>query len=356
MLTTYPNRYAEFRPEFKAFEIFKNVQVRRFKIPNHQSGFADQIFAFSIFALKVLVYTFFKNYDTIFVTSSRLATASLGTLVAGRTRAKLIIDIRDIFTETITDVLGAKSFRSRVLLRLLRFIERKTLNGATTINVVSPGFTKYIRNISQSTKITEYTNGIDQLFLEYKQQEIVANTKIKIVYAGNLGASQDMARFVPNFAKRYEDAIDFHIYGSGGEKDKLYAAMNKLGCRNLHLHDPIAREQLPEIYANADVLFLTLASKDAFKKVIPSKLFEYGSTSKPILAGLHGYSADFAKQNIAGVFIFEPENFEQMCSSFDRIRSSNEVYLRQDFVEKYARQKIMLGLIENCILPNMSKE
>jgi hypothetical protein len=45
-----------------------------------------------------------RDYDLVLATSSRLMTAALGALIARRKRARLYLDIRDIFVDTIGDV------------------------------------------------------------------------------------------------------------------------------------------------------------------------------------------------------------------------------------------------------------
>ena len=46
---------------------------------------------------------------------------------------------------------------------------------------------------------------------------------------------------------------------------------------------------------STDVLFLHLNDYSAFRKVIPSKIFEYAATGKPIVAGVSGYAAEFLR-------------------------------------------------------------
>ena len=46
------------------------------------------------------------------------------------------------------------------------------------------------------------------------------------------------------------------------------------------------------------ILFIHLNAYPAFEKVLPSKIFEYAATGKPILAGVSGYSADFIRNNL----------------------------------------------------------
>ena len=65
---------------------------------------------------------------------------------------------------------------------------------------------------------------------------------------------------------------------------------------------------LLEYYKNADILFLHLKNIAAFKRVLPSKVFEYGALGKPIVAGVSGYSANFIKQNLQINYCFEALN------------------------------------------------
>ena len=45
-------------------------------------------------------------------------------------------------------------------------------------------------------------------------------------------------------------------------------------------------------YDKASILFLHLNDYEAFYKVLPSKIFEYATTGKPIIAGVNGFAKD----------------------------------------------------------------
>ena len=49
---------------------------------------------------------------------------------------------------------------------------------------------------------------------------------------------------------------------------------------------------------------------EEFRKVLPSKLFEYGAINKPILAGISGYSEEFAKSELCNCAVFSPTDPE----------------------------------------------
>src|SRR3990167_10912637 len=98
IITTLPNRYANFHVDAKAHETRGCVTIHRIKIPAHHSGFIDQAKAFAHYFFKSLKMTRHKKYDVVYATSSRLFTAFLGARVATKKQTLLFLDIRDIFT------------------------------------------------------------------------------------------------------------------------------------------------------------------------------------------------------------------------------------------------------------------
>ena len=138
VLTTMPNRYQSFESMASEFEEIENATIRRFPIKSHKGGFLDQSLSFGSYARQVLSHTRRKKYDLVFATSSRLMTASLGALVVKRNKTPLYLDIRDIFTDTMSDVL-AKPLNIAIL-PFFRRLERYTFSSATVINLVSKGF------------------------------------------------------------------------------------------------------------------------------------------------------------------------------------------------------------------------
>ena len=98
-------------------------------------------------------------------------------------------------------------------------------------------------------------------------------------------------------------------------------------------------------YQEADILFLHLNSYDAFKKVLPSKIFEYAALGKPILAGVSGYAADFLSQEVLNSAVFIPCDVNGAIKALDRlmIKTTN----RDKFIAKYSRINIMNLLVQD---------
>lgn len=347
--TTLPNRYSTFSVEAKEFEQIGNVNIYRIKLPAHNSGMFDQVKSFWHYYTTARKLNKGRDADLVFASSSRLFTAFLGSQIASETRAPLYLDIRDIFLDSIKDVLSTKII-TLALLPVLRRIEAITFRNAIHINLISPGFKAYFDKY-RKPNYSFYTNGIDDEFLsdEKKHTSIKPiGQPITVVYAGNIGEGQGLHRIIPQVAQELGPSFQFVVIGDGGAKGLLVNEMTRLKVNNVKLTQPINRIELKKAYNNADYLFLHLNDYEAFKKVLPSKIFELATFKKPIIAGVAGYSATFLREEVPFSYVFSPCDANAMV---DYLRSGvglNQEIRRTDFIEKhmrYAINKKMAGSI-----------
>ena len=338
VLTTLPNRYSSFSIEALAEEKVPGLSIFRIALPQHKSGMFDQAKAFISFAREVSLQTRGQEYDLVFATSSRLMTAVLGAWVARKKRIPLYLDIRDIFVDTIKDVLPR---HFAILVKpVFAALERLAINSASKVNLVSQGFAEYFSTRYPQQQFSYFTNGIDDEFLSVSIPESVPRTDgvVEVLYAGNLGEGQGLHTIIPDLAKKMQGRVRFKIIGDGGRKDALQAALISVGVDNVELLSPMKRAQLIEAYQAADVLFLHLNDYDAFRKVLPSKLFEYGAMGKPIWAGVSGYAAEFMRRELDNSAVFHPRNSAEAERVFSQLRLQNEP--RDRFAAKFARINI----------------
>lgn len=333
VITTLPNRYSSFNAKAEVFEKRDGVTVHRVKLPAHQSGMKDQAKAFLSYFFSVIKLTREKDYDLVYGTSSRLMTAVLASFIALRKKTKLYLDIRDIFVDTIGDVMSPRWGK------FFKFIEKWSFSKALSINLVSEGFRSYFEKILPGKRLTFFTNGIDDIFMHQIVTSRDPNDLPVILYAGNIGEGQGLHKVLPGLAMRLEGKAKFRILGDGGKKQLLKKKIESLKLKNVELCQPVDRNRLIEEYKKADVFFLHLNDYQAFRKVLPSKLFEYAAMGKPILAGLSGYPANFLESEVESVEIFEPCNIEEGVSAFSRLNYQSVD--RREFKLKYSREKIM---------------
>jgi len=361
--TTMPNRYQSLLTVTPEFEEFGGLSIRRVPLPSHRSGMYDQARAFLSFAKAVLRETRGKKWDVVVATSSRLMTAALGAQVAKRGGSPLYLDVRDLFTDTMSDLLEGQVLR--ILLPGFRQVERRVLKSAARINIVSPGFLDYVRAIVPEHEYRLFTNGIDEEFLqtEFAERggELRRGLPVEshgdrcsrslplVLYAGNVGEGQGLHKVLPGAASSLQGKVRFRVIGDGGRRIELEKALLGAGVSNVELLSPIPRSQLYRHYEEADVLFLHLNDHPAFLKVLPSKLFEYGAIRKRILAGLSGYPADFIRKEITGAEVFEPCDAMGMTQALERLLAAKVTVDRAAFCAKYSRKKIMREMAQDIL-------
>ena len=332
VITTLPNRYQTFEANAKSEEVGENYKINRIQIPKHASGMVDQAKSFSVFYKNAFKLVKGEKFDLIYASSSRLFTAFLGRQMANKFHSLLYLDIRDIFVDTMKDIFKDKKYIQIPAMMVLKFIEKYTFKDAAHINLISGGFKGYFERYSKPSK-TYYTNGIDDAFIEAGKEPSVEPRKPYIItYAGNIGSGQGLEKIIPEAAKRLGNDYIFRVIGDGGTRPKLEARITELGVTNVELLKPVARKELIGYYRQSSFLFFHLNDLDAFKKVMPSKMFEYGAFDKPIIAGVGGYAYEFVKQNIPNHILFKPTDVD------DFVKQMKEYSIRFESRDKFKKE------------------
>jgi Glycosyl transferase 4-like domain/Glycosyl transferases group 1 len=344
VITTAPNRYSSFTAAVEATVVDGPLTIRRITLPAHRSDLVGQSRAFMHFARAARRSAGNVPYDIVIATSSRLMTAALGAWIARRVRARLYLDIRDIFVDTIGDVFPKLA---GVLRPPLAALERLTLRRADRINLVSPGFEGYFRARYPDRSYAGFTNGIDDEFLNACESTVQAGPRqlLRIVYAGNIGEGQGLHAILPELALRLGQRACFRVIGDGGRRALLLDRLRQAGALNVEVLPPMPRSALLEEYSAADVLFLHLNAHAAFEKVLPSKIFEYAATGKPIWAGVAGSAASFIAAEVSNAAVFAPCNPAEAIAKLDGLTLQDQP--RPDFVAKYARRNIARAMAED---------
>jgi glycosyltransferase involved in cell wall biosynthesis len=358
VITTHPNRYANHSVKADDLEVVGKITVHRIEVPRHQSGMVSQARSFGVYAVAAYRLCLEINPDFLIGTTSRLMTGVLTGVSAFRLRKKYFIDLRDIFSETISDLLSLKSRLLGAATKLIfSMFEKYLFSGAIGVNVVSEGFPDYFKQRGVDVSAWSFfPNGVDQEFIEISSEskrcrDVSIAAEIKtILYAGNIGRGQGLESIIPKLAKQLGDSFRFVVVGGGGRESLLREAVEREGVNNVEMRAPVIRTELMSYYRTADILFLHLNNVPAFRRVLPSKIFEYAALGKPIVAGVSGYSAKFLEDEIPYASQFESSDLEGGYKA--TIRASESVVTSDvvdQFVKKYSRVSIMDKMAEHVI-------
>ena len=353
IITTHPNRYKDYRVKSKDIETVGNIIIHRINVPGHHSGMLQQVRTFSVYALRA--YKLCKNLNPSFLigTTGRLMTGLLTGVSAHQLGCKYFIDLRDIFSETISDLFSRKSkLLGSISKSIFFFLEVWLFKKASGVNVVSEGFPKYYKDKGIDTSNWSFfPNGVDKEFVGLSSLETDQPGNVKtILYAGNIGSGQGLETILPHVAKLIGDRYRFLIVGDGSTSLLLRKVIKSENVNNIDILPPVERNKLIENYRFADILFLHLNDLPAFRRVLPSKIFEYTALGKPILAGLSGYSAQFMADNVPSATLFNPGDVDDCVNAIKKIEDLNVDSKDIDiFIEKYSREKIMNRMAKHIL-------
>ena len=328
------------------------------------AGGVKRIFNYlSYMVSAVLTFIFFaRRPDVIIATSPQLFCGWAGIVASWAKWCPFILEVRDIWPESIVTVGAMKPGMS---LRFLEMIERWMYRSANHIVAVGNGYRdNIISKVDCSDRISVVTNGVDsELFspqeasAEFRSQHGLGD-KFVCSYVGTIGMAHGLS-VVVRAAKRLEamqrDDIVFCLVGDGASRRALEKEMKAAGVDDrIRLTGRMPKSEMPAVLASSNCLLVHLKKTDLFQTVIPSKIFEAMAMKRPLIMGVQGESANIVAASGSGIQI-EPENDEQLVDAIIKLRDSPELYEQlcssgRDFVvENYLRETLankMLSIIE----------
>lgn len=349
VLTAYPNRYRELN--VKTYDDFgSNIKVTRIKNIKQSSNLVRRAYSYIDYFIKAffVALRMRKDCDMIIATSPQILTGYLGALVKSKEKP-FLLDVRDLWPDAMLD-LGLAT-ESSIIYRILKKIEIYIYKKASVIIINSPAFEEDIRRYVDK-RIELVMNGLDDSFYELINKSVpkthTPGEKIVVTYAGNLGIGQDV-KILTKLNRKVSQHFVFKLIGSGPQSDEILEVINKDRITNIKVFPPRARNELVSDYTESDAFFVHLKNIPMFAKTIPSKIFEYVATRKPVVYGLSGVSKEIMDELNAG-YSFEPGNVESLEDALMRLKSDiedgtwkynenpilKEKYLRSSLSKKFA--------------------
>ena len=346
VITTLPHRWGINNTDVSGYERHQKMSIYRLYVPRRK-GIFGQARSWTKYALRTVKLAKKKKYDLVYASSSRLATGFLGSYLSRKMNTLYYMDIRDLFMDTINEYFSNSIFRFTI--PLLSCIDKYTIRGADKINILSGHFVEHIHRINSFLPVSNISHGVDPVF-HFDDPGLFPPRKEKILlYAGNVGFGQSLEKIVPQIAKRLPEGWIFKVVGDGASKQKLLTLTSN--ASNIVIDSPVPRDKLVDIYRDADVLFLHLNDKEAFKKSMPSKIFEYAATGKPVIAGIDGYASNFIRNNnVPGFFLFTPNNVNSFFEMFFNIDCP--FFDRNQFLSKWTRRSKVKEMVDDILSLN----
>lgn len=360
VITCFPNF-----PKGKIYDGYKNKLYQKEQIDGIEvirvwsyitanKGFFKRTLDFISYSVTSFFAGLFVSTDVIVATSPQFFTALSGRTLAFFKRKPWVMEVRDLWPESIKTV-GA--MKDNLFIRYFEWQEIRCYKSAKKIIVVTDSFKKtLIERGIDGDKISVVKNGVDRVLFAPQPKDLTLMEEIglkgkKIIgYIGTHGMAHKLD-FIMDCAKHMSGKNDYHFLfiGSGAEREALLAKQKSENISNVTLLDSVPKDQVNRYISILDLALINLRKSDLFKTVIPSKIFENACMQIPIIMGVEGEAQEIVESYGAGL-CFEPENEKDFVVKLDKLLLDKDFYascqegghkLSEDFDRKVLAAKML---------------
>ena len=334
VLTTeasYPNKKLYVDEDFWYDQkLNEDEHIYRVKITNRKytkSMFNRLLYYVEMMMRMIWMILFSKNkYDTVFVTSPPIFLGLVGILAKLRFKAKLILDVRDLWPDSLK---GVGVFNYKWVIGFFKIIEKYMYNQADSIVINSKGFyNPILQLLKKDTPIEFIPNSIREKELVLEQQK---NEDFTVVYSGNIGLAQDV-NFLKDLSKAlYENGITLKVIGFGLKRGELQDFVKEHKLKNVHFIKAMTRQQCLKLIKQSHVGVLGLKDEDVFDTVLPGKMIDYIACGLPIVAGVSGYTKSIIEDKRIG-YVSETRDVNEIVKYVMYLKDNMDIV--NDIVQK----------------------
>lgn len=337
VLTCHPSHpggvvYPGFRNSVHAWDEKDGIRVLRVgTYLSANKGFVKRTANYVSFMFSAMAQCWrVKDVDVVVSTSPQFFCGMAGYFVSRLKRRPWVLEIRDLWPESIIAV-GAIS--NRRVIKALEGIESFLYRKADHIVSLTRAFKRHImdRGIADQ-KVSIVTNGADlerfapaDRMNDVRRELGLGESVFLASYIGTHGMAHGLNTIL-KAARRLENEPDirFLLVGDGAERDKLLKAKEDMGLTNVIMLGQQPKERMPDFLAASDACLVLLIKSELFKTVLPSKIFEAMAMKRPIVLGVEGESRELIEEAGCGICI-EPENDQELAETVLRLARTPEL-------------------------------
>lgn len=325
-------------------EVINGIKVERCFLTGRGKGSVKLGFNYLsfMFSSSIKVRQLKDKFDIVFVYQlSPVSMAMPAIIYKKRYNLPLYLYCLDLWPESLK--VNIKN-ENNIVYKFVKSFSKYIYNKCDFIDVTSKPFVQYLNQVHEVelSKLRYLPqHGYDAYANLNNKQSI--HSGINVSYFGNIGKVQDFDILIKNIDK-VNTNVTFHIIGDGSEFVSLKHKIdtNQLNLR-IVLHGYKQKEELVDIYNMTDICLLSLKSDSSIGDTLPSKMIEYLSVNKPILAIAQGSVKELINEIECGycVNIGDNEDFIDkinILSINTDLRVKFGINGRQYFEENYTKE------------------
>ncbi|MCZ6681654.1 MAG: glycosyltransferase family 4 protein [Planctomycetota bacterium] len=288
------------------FEI-EGVDVVALAVPYRQSmGTTARIWSFIRFMLASVRHTLrIRDVDVVYATSTP-PTVGVPAMACRFVRhVPFVFEIRDLWPD---GPIAIGALKSRVLIGLLRWFERRVYKSASAIVCCAPGPAERVRERSPHGQIIQVVpNCSDTSFFRPDvdgsalRNRLGWNGRFVCLHAGAMGLINGLD-LVVRAARTMGDhpEILFALVGEGSHKTKLREQVREHGLDNVQILDQMPKGQIPALLRAADLCLVLVADIPIMEHNSANKFFDAISAGRAVLLNYSGWQRELLEEYRAG--------------------------------------------------------
>ncbi len=270
----------------------------------NMASFAASVFAFLLRAP--------ASAGTVFIGSSpSLLAAHATALAAAARRVRFVLEVRDLWPESLIEVSGHEG----TVARGLRVIADDLYRRAERIVVLTERNADAIaaRGVARA-KFLYVPNSVDPEMFPDRAPASAGDGGYRLpagrfcaVYAGAHGPANDLDTLLGAarvLMSRGDEQVHMVLVGDGTEKVRLQSQARVDGLTNVTFLDPVPKAAIPALFAHCHAGILILRDLPLFRYgVSPNKLFDYMGAALPVVTNVAGDCGDIVDRSGCGITV-----------------------------------------------------
>lgn len=298
------------------------------------------------------------EFDVIVCATPPLLLTSAAVSIAKSKKAKLVLDIRDIWPDVAYEM---ESFVPNSLYgKVFTFFAKRAYRAADLVSTVSPGKVIKLSARLNATPIELVPNGVDETFVCSGDNISIINrfdlsTRATCVYTGNIGLAQGLGTMLDIAKQRPQ--VQFLLFGKGGAKESLQRRVDAERLSNVEFPGTLDEQGVRTVLRHASLAYVPLINSN-LRDSIPTKMFEALACGCPVLLAAEGDAADVIDQCGFGAHV-APEDSTALLAKFDELMAKQYSQEEREaasrwVLENYSRQKFAKDFVR--AISELSKE
>jgi glycosyltransferase involved in cell wall biosynthesis len=202
----------------------------------------------------------------------------------------LYLWVLDLWPESI---LAASNFKNTKIVAFIDRLVKYIYNNSDVILISSKYFRDSIVEKLKDKKkeVIYFPNWAEDVFTQASLKEVSVPDLPKgfnIMFAGNVGESQDFETVLEAAKLTSSDNINWIIVGGGRKIDWIISEIKEKKIGNIHLLGRYSIDTMPLFFKKADAMLVSLKDEPVFSLTVPAKIQAYMASGKVILGILNG--------------------------------------------------------------------